>query len=608
MYAMAKKKSEKKPTKRNFKIPFKKLLVFNLALLGGLLIIIVMGLVYFNDKVYPGIKVANTDLTALTPQASKLLLSQTLRERLNKKVTFEDTFTIDLSSELKSLQIDSSLEDAMQYGHSKIYFKPIFITLNLPKNSNLSSQLSLISKQVDAEPINSQLKVDAGQINVTPSQDGLILDQEKLSQILTNYLNTGNLETNKLPLKKVSPSLSYAQALSIKKRLDQIKLVPLKLTFKDLSFTLDLEEVISLIDLNNSQSSLAQVNLNNQRINLKSVKVGTDEVNDFKFTLNDSKLASFLSKISQEIDRDVEEPLFNFDPSGGQEKVKEFRPGQIGRRLNVKKAKEEIYLSLITPSQTQVNLPVEEIQPKNKLTNDLGINELIGQGVSNFAHSIENRIFNVNLGAQKLNGTLIPPGEVFSFNQTLGDITAATGFKQAYVIKSGRTVLDDGGGICQVSTTIFRAVLNAGLPVISRTAHAYRVAYYEQGFPPGLDATTYYPSVDFKFKNDTNHHILIQSYTVGLTMYVDLYGTSDGRIANITTPVVLNQTPAPPELRQDDPTLPKGTVKQVDFAATGAKVIFKRSVVRNGETIINESFTSNYRPWQAVFLVGTKEG
>ena len=222
----------------------------------------------------------------------------------------------------------------------------------------------------------------------------------------------------------------------------------------------------------------------------------------------------------------------------------------------------------------QVALPVAIVKPKVLISdiNNLGINELIGQGVSRFAGSIPNRIYNVTLTASKINGVLIPPGEIFSFNRTVGDITAATGFKQAYVIKEGRTVLDDGGGVCQDSTTVFRAALNAGLPITQRTAHAYRVGYYEQGFPPGLDATVYYPSVDLQFKNDTGRHILLQAYTSGLTLYVNLYGTSDGRISKLTTPVIKSQTPPPPELRQDDPTLPKGTVKQVDWSAWGANV------------------------------------
>jgi vancomycin resistance protein YoaR len=241
--------------------------------------------------------------------------------------------------------------------------------------------------------------------------------------------------------------------------------------------------------------------------------------------------------------------------------------------------------------------------------NNLGIRELIGTGTSLFQHSIPGRIYNVTLASSRLNGILVAPGEVFSFNNALGDVSAFTGYKQAYVIQNGRTVLGDGGGVCQVSTTLFRSVLNAGLPVIERTAHAYRVGYYEEDSSPGLDATVFSPSPDLKFKNDTKNYILIQTVvdpdTLRLTFY--LYGTKDGRQVTISTPAVSNQTPPPPDLYQDDPTLPVGEIKQVDFSAWGANVYFTRQVVKNGKTIISETFNSNYRPWQAIYLRGTKQ-
>ena len=169
-------------------------------------------------------------------------------------------------------------------------------------------------------------------------------------------------------------------------------------------------------------------------------------------------------------------------------------------------------------------------------------------------------------------------------------------------------MLDDGGGICQVSTTIFRAALNAGLPIVSRTAHAYRVSYYEQkGFKAGFDATVWAPAVDLMFKNDTSHHILVQIVVdlPSAKIEVDLYGTSDGRRVELSEPVLSNFQPALPDKYQDHPTLPKGTVKQVDFAASGVTSVFKRKVFKDGLVIIDESFTSRFRPWQAIFLVGT---
>jgi len=208
----------------------------------------------------------------------------------------------------------------------------------------------------------------------------------------------------------------------------------------------------------------------------------------------------------------------------------------------------------------------------------------------------------------KFKGILVPPNEEVSFNNILGDVSSLTGYKAAYVIKDGKTVLGDGGGVCQVSTTLFRALLDAGLPITERRAHAYRVGYYEQGFPPGLDATVYYPTTDLKFKNDTPAYILIQP-TINLTdlsLVFEIYGTDDGRVATTTKPVITSQTAPPPDLYVDDPTLPLGTIKQIEHKAWGAKVIFDYKVTRGEETLIDQKFVSNYRAWQAVYLRGTK--
>lgn len=259
----------------------------------------------------------------------------------------------------------------------------------------------------------------------------------------------------------------------------------------------------------------------------------------------------------------------------------------------------------------KISVPIRVLKPAipTEKANKLGIVEEIGQGTSLFAHSIPGRIHNVALAASKINGVLIAPGEEFSFDKNLGDVSQYTGYQQAYVIQNGKTVLGDGGGVCQVSTTLFRAALNAGLPITDRTAHAYRVGYYEQDSPPGLDATVYYPTVDLKFKNDTKNYILIVE-TIDLNslrLTFTLYGKKDGRQVAITTPVITSQTPAPADVYQDDPTLPKGQIKQVDFAAAGAVVSFSRTVTKDGKTVSN-TYRSVYRPWQAIFLRGTKEG
>jgi vancomycin resistance protein YoaR len=241
-------------------------------------------------------------------------------------------------------------------------------------------------------------------------------------------------------------------------------------------------------------------------------------------------------------------------------------------------------------------------------SNNLGIEELIGVGKSDYTHSAPERVHNVIHAANRFNGVLVKPGQELSFVDIIGDISQASGYKTAYVIQNGRTVLGDGGGVCQVSTTLFRAALNTGLPITERHAHAYRVGYYENDSKPGLDATIYTPSVDLRIKNDTPAHILVQTIIDEDTnqLYFYLYGKKDGRQATVGDITVYDVSPPPEPLYQDDPNLPIGITKQVDFAAWGGKSRYDYSVTYANGDVKKETFYSSYRPWQAVFLVGKK--
>jgi vancomycin resistance protein YoaR len=326
------------------------------------------------------------------------------------------------------------------------------------------------------------------------------------------------------------------------------------------------------------------------------------------FRFDNKELEGFLEDLAQQIDIPAQEALFQF--SGG--RVTAFKPSAVGQALDRERAKADFAKLLFPPTSGTISLSVVSVEPKVKTeeVNNLGIRQLLGEGKSFFRGSIPARVHNISLASSRLNGILIAPGEVFSFNNALGEVSANTGYKQAYVIKEKRTILDDGGGVCQVSTTFFRAALAAGLAIEERQAHAYRVSYYEQGgFGPGLDATVYAPRVDLKVKNDTPAHILIQTRVdaKNAILTFEFYGTADGRKATIGKPRVWDQVPPPPDLYQDDPNLPKGQNRQIDFPAWGAKTAFDYKVTRNGEVLQNRTFNSNFQPWQAIFLRGTKE-
>lgn len=328
---------------------------------------------------------------------------------------------------------------------------------------------------------------------------------------------------------------------------------------------------------------------------------------------SEAKLLTILDPIIKELYIEPIDAVFKFENG----RVTTFKQSSNGKAADIETLKNDIATSFAKTVHANesltITIPIHTkiLEPNitTEKVNDLGIKELIAQGTSYFKKSIPNRIYNITLAASRLNGILVEPNETFSFNTALGDISAFTGYKQAYVIQNGRTILGDGGGVCQVSTTFFRALLNSGLPIVERHAHSYRVGYYEQDSPPGFDATIYIPSVDLRFKNDTGNHILVQSSvdTNAQKLTFSLFGTSDGRSITITKPLITKRIAPPEPLYQDDPNLPKGQTKQIEYAAEGARVSLSREVTKDGEVILSDTFNSNFQPWQAVYLRGTKE-
>lgn len=322
----------------------------------------------------------------------------------------------------------------------------------------------------------------------------------------------------------------------------------------------------------------------------------------------DEKIKGSLQELEKEIYLPPEDALFQFENG----KVVAFKEEKEGLGLDLESALDELKAQLQekeNPHQftdITINLKTKTLKPTVTLAsaNSLGIHELLGEGNSWFSGSPSPRLHNIKLASAKLNGILVKPQAIFSFNHALGDVSQDSGYQPTWIIKSGRTILGDGGGVCQVSTTVFRAALNSGLPIVERQAHAYRVHYYEEKSPLGLDATVYEPSPDLKFLNDTPSHILIQSKVneKEKKLTFQFYGTSDGRKVTLSEPVVWDKTPPPEPLYEDDPSLPAGTLKQVDWPAAGAKVKFDYTVSRNEAIIFQKTFTSVYQPWRAVYL------
>ena len=244
---------------------------------------------------------------------------------------------------------------------------------------------------------------------------------------------------------------------------------------------------------------------------------------------------------------------------------------------------------------------------------ELGIKELVTEGQTSYAGSIPARAHNIELAARQLHGTLVAPGEQFSFNRAVGPTTIEAGFDWGFgIVNTGqgvRTVPSVAGGICQVATTLFQPVFWAGYQIDQRTPHSYWIPKYASRGMPGLDTTVDEPSgVDFRFTNNTPHYLLIQATTAGQNLHFALVGTKPTWDVKVADPVIRDRVPADETVVEEpSASLPAGQKQTVESAADSFTVTVTRIVTQEGQSRQN-SLTSHYQPARNVVLVGSGQG
>jgi vancomycin resistance protein YoaR len=334
---------------------------------------------------------------------------------------------------------------------------------------------------------------------------------------------------------------------------------------------------------------------------------------EVQVALDQAQLRQLLLGIATQVDRSSENARFYFDDATRELVL--TQNSRVGRTLDIEASITAINAALLQ-GEHNIQLEIVESQPAvsdTALGSQLGITELVSSETSEFYGSSTERIQNIQAAAERFHGLLVAPGETFSMGDALGDVSLDNGFAEALIIYGGRTIKGVGGGVCQVSTTLFRTVFFGGYPVVERIPHAYRVSYYEYTASgavnpnlAGLDATVYFPLVDFKFTNDTPYWILMETYVSveARTLTWKLYSTSDGRSVTWETTGPLNVVPAPKPVFEVTDELKEGQIRQVDWAANGADVVVTRSVWKNGAVYFSDQFKTHYEPWQAVCEVG----
>ncbi len=560
------------------------------------------------NNIYPGIYIDNTYVGELSKdEAIDLLVKQQQpNETYDFVLSYQDQKISSTSAQLGlHKNISLAIDQAFEIGKNGSWYQRLNKTIELAISPEKVETTYSYEKDQLLEMIShfaEQVYLEGHQpfatLAITGNHDSLDIDPGEIGQELDTQATLDKIQTSaKNQEKEVEATINQTYTELSSEEIESAYQRASTYVGYEFSLTHEYQEFI----------------FNDQDIiDLLAFPTGIDE----------TKLAQHIEDIKIKVNREPQDAVFEYDPETM--KVQAFLPHKDGIKLDEEETKKliEVKVSEIqsdkdTESQRDKEIEADSSQPipttntkptkDLSQTNDLGINEQIGFGESNYDHSIPSRINNVSVTTNRISNTLVAPGEEFSFNQTLGEVSSRTGYQPAYVISGGMTVLGDGGGVCQVSSTLFRALLDAGLKITRRLPHSYRVSYYELNSDPGFDATVYSGNVDLRFINDTDNYILIhgEADSAALHMFVEIYGTSDGRTTEIVDYKKWGYSPPAPTQYFPDPSLAPGQLKQIDWAASGIKAEFTHIIRdKDGNITSEKTYTSNYRPWSAKYLRG----
>ena len=516
-----------------------------LAIASGAIIYI------YRDSVYPNISVQGLDISSKNLKEAFEILDKENKTLSAKNITLTyedqeykttlDELGIKLNTDetlIKAYKIkrEGNIIDQIQKAFQLIDINWVYESNTEDLESSLGSKVNQALKALT----DAKLDYKDGQIIIIPEQAGESLDSAKIVPAIMENLTKEQVKLA-IPLNKQAPAITTASWEAQKSDLDSF-LAKHEIFFNSTNIVIPPEEVITWITIDKTT---------------KKIGISQDTIKEY------------LESVQKTLTSQPVNAKLKFDPATQQIQILE--PGKEGTKLMMEESSKRIKNDILAGvKRTELFVAVTSPQIDESQFEALGVKTLLGRGESNFRGSSKSRVKNINVAANKISSTLLKPGEEFSFVNTLGKVDARNGYLPELVIKGNKTIPEYGGGICQVSTTLFRAALNAGLPILERRNHSYVVNYYGK---PGLDATIYLPKPDFKFKNDTNHHILIQHYITGTTLYYEIYGTSTGKTAKTIEPVVLESSP-------------DGSMKTVAY----------REIYEGDVMIKRDAFYSTYRP------------
>jgi vancomycin resistance protein YoaR len=560
------------------------------AALGLVLVVLGFAFAGSSSALPEGAKVAGVDVGGLSPRAAQALLEQRALELRRVPVVFtagRHSFRIRPSRLALEADWAAAVEAARQEGEGlgpmqgfrriglRVFGTDVYPAVDVYEPA-LIRELDRISAAVDDPHRDASIRLRGLEPRVVKGREGVVLDREAAAGLIVQSLSHFERGPVVLPVRIDRPSVRAADLTSVETKVEAALSAPVRLTLGPTTYRIPRWRIAKLLAL--------------PRDGTRTLRIGGPDAE------------RYFKRVERTIGKPARSADFEVTAAG---KVRVV-PHVDGRELDVRKTS-RAFLAAALAGPPAARTAAVEIVPKipartTAEAKAMGITGLVG-GYTTIYGGIANRIHNVQLVARLIDETLIAPGAQFSFNRTTGERTAEKGFLEAPVIINGELQTGLGGGVCQVSTTVFNAAYEAGLPIDSRTNHALYISHY----PQGRDATVNYPDIDLRFRNDTDKWMLLRAFVGSSALTVNLYGAPTGRrVESETGPLVV--TGGTPVKHVSDPMLGKGkrVIEQAGSPSRSTSV--RRKVFSpSGKLMYDATWYSSYRGEYQIVRIGTKQ-
>lgn len=562
-------------------------------------------------KIHPGVTVAGVKIGGMQPDAAKSALKTSLPGKATRPVvvTHEDeSWQVEAKDIGLDFDYDAMTQDAMLVGRDRNPFVSMGQRLDAwfggravaarprGESAKLENTLDRIAAETDIPPVDARVTVSGGAASVVPAKDGTGLQRAQAERlILTAMLS--EKRSVKAPIGVIPVVISDADARVAAAVAEKMLSAPAVITYGKKTWRFESGVIEKWIAFRNSD--VPEPSLDD------SASADAEEESSVEATLVAYVSQKGLAKtVVPKVGAKVGHPAKNarFTTSNGRVSIVPSREG-VGPDLD---ALSQDLSSELADDSSDRSVEMRTASAEPDITTEeakaMGVKERISRYTTTYGSDNRPRVNNIHLLGDHLDGKLIAPGKTFSFNEAVGERTAAKGYQEAGAIVQGKLVPQLGGGICQVGTTLFNTVFESGLPVLQRQNHSFYISHY----PKGRDATVSWGGPDLKFKNDTDHWVLISVVYTSSSITIALYGTDPGYEVEAKTSDWSNVRPYGIE-KIKDPTMKVGQKIVEEQGVDGRTCTVTRTVYKGGKVVRTDNFKSVYKPKVEVVRVGTKK-